>query len=59
VVPHRDKGHERRRGATFDSPWSNNTFNGIRLPSIAVRETDGNVRLVWSFDYGDFKSRLS
>jgi len=36
-----------------------NTFNGIRLPHIALRETNGNVRLVRSFGYGDFKSRLS
>jgi carboxynorspermidine decarboxylase len=36
-----------------------NTFNGIRLPSIMVRETDGAVRLVRSFGYADFKSRLS
>jgi len=36
-----------------------NTFNGIRLPSIALRQTDGGVRLVRSFGYEDFKSRLS
>ena len=36
-----------------------NTFNGIRLPHIALRETDGTVRLVRSFGYDDFKSRLS
>jgi carboxynorspermidine decarboxylase len=36
-----------------------NTFNGIRLPSIALREADGAVRLVRSFGYADFKSRLS
>ena len=36
-----------------------NTFNGIRLPHIALRERDGAVRLVRSFGYDDFKSRLS
>ena len=35
-----------------------NTFNGIRLPHIMVRGTDGQVRLVKSFGYGDFLSRL-
>ena len=36
-----------------------NTFNGIRLPHIALRETDGSVRIIRSFGYSDFKSRLS
>lgn len=36
-----------------------NTFNGICLPSIAVREPDGAVRVVRAFGYDDFKSRLS
>jgi carboxynorspermidine decarboxylase len=36
-----------------------NTFNGIRLPTIAVREAGGTVRAVKSFGYDDFKSRLS
>ena len=36
-----------------------NTFNGIRLPHIMVRGTDGQVRLVKSFGYEDFLSRLS
>ncbi|RYL89276.1 carboxynorspermidine decarboxylase [Sporolactobacillus sp. THM19-2] len=37
----------------------NNTFNGVGLPSIAVfNETDG-LRIVKSFSYKDFKSRLS
>jgi len=36
-----------------------NTFNGIRLPSIALRETDGTVQTLRSFGYNDFKSRLS
>ncbi len=36
-----------------------NTFNGIGLPHIALRETDGSVRVTRSFGYADFKSRLS
>jgi carboxynorspermidine decarboxylase len=36
-----------------------NTFNGIRLPHLALRETSGAVRVVRSFGYADFKSRLS
>ncbi|MBW1988999.1 MAG: carboxynorspermidine decarboxylase [Deltaproteobacteria bacterium] len=37
----------------------NNTFNGLRLPSIAVEEADGSVSVVRSFGYGDYKNRLS
>lgn len=36
-----------------------NTFNGINLPSICLREPDGTIRLVREFGYADFKSRLS
>ncbi len=36
----------------------NNTFNGIRLPSIVVRESDNTMRLIREFGYEDFKSRL-
>jgi len=36
-----------------------NTFNGINLPSIALRKRDGEIRLLKSFAYDDFKSRLS
>lgn len=36
-----------------------NTFNGMRLPDIAVREEDGECRVIKSFGYGDFKNRLS
>ena len=36
-----------------------NTFNGLRLPSIALREADGSLRVIRSFGYADFKSRLS
>ncbi|MDP3284502.1 MAG: carboxynorspermidine decarboxylase [Desulfobacterales bacterium] len=37
----------------------NNTFNGIRLPSIAIRESSGNIRIIRRFDYEDYKHRLS
>ena len=37
----------------------NNTFNGINLPSIAIRQTDGSIKLVKAFGYDDFKERLS
>ena len=36
-----------------------NTFNGIRLPSIMVRETGGGLKLVRAFGYEDFVGRLS
>ncbi len=36
-----------------------NTFNGMKLPSIAIRHTDGTHTIVRSFDYHDFKNRLS
>lgn len=34
------------------------TFNGIRLPSIWLRDGTGACRLIRSFDYSDFISRL-
>lgn len=37
----------------------NNTFNGMPLPDIAVLHQDGQVEIVRSFDYSDFKGRLS
>ena len=37
----------------------NTTFNGIRLPDIVARESDGTLRLVRRFGYDDFKMRLS
>jgi carboxynorspermidine decarboxylase len=37
----------------------NNSFNGIRLPSIALRDTDNRLRIIRSFGYMDFKNRLS
>lgn len=36
----------------------NNTFNGMRLPDIAVEEADGTCTVVRSFGYNDFKMRL-
>ncbi|MCM1161317.1 MAG: carboxynorspermidine decarboxylase [Roseburia sp.] len=37
----------------------NNTFNGMGLPAIAVRRTDGTCEIVREFGYEDFKMRLS
>ena len=37
----------------------NNTFNGMRLPSIALRKQDGSISVIRSFGYEDFKERLS
>ncbi len=36
-----------------------NTFNGIKLPDIVLREEDGEFRLIRSFGYEDFRARLS
>ncbi len=36
-----------------------NTFNGIQLPSIAVKRRNSKIELIKSFGYTDFKSRLS
>ena len=37
----------------------NNTFNGIQLPSIAIKKASGEFELVKAFGYADFKCRLS
>lgn len=37
----------------------NNTFNGMPLPAIARRDTEGKDHIVKSFGYEDFKMRLS
>ena len=37
----------------------NNTFNGMALPGIAIQDGSGDCRLIRSFNYQDFKSRLS
>lgn len=35
------------------------TFNGIRLPSIAIQKSDGTIEILREFNYEDFKQRLS
>jgi carboxynorspermidine decarboxylase len=37
----------------------NNTFNGMRLPTIAIRDREGKIRIVRKFGYEDYKNRLS
>jgi len=37
----------------------NNTFNGMPLPAIAIEDPDGSCRVIRSFGYEDFKTRLS
>jgi carboxynorspermidine decarboxylase len=37
----------------------NNTFNGMRLPTIAIRDLAGEIRIVRKFGYEDYKNRLS
>ncbi|MEA4934393.1 MAG: carboxynorspermidine decarboxylase, partial [Lawsonibacter sp.] len=37
----------------------NNTFNGMRLPSILLRKQDGSIQMIRTFGYQDFKRRLS
>jgi carboxynorspermidine decarboxylase len=37
----------------------NNTFNGIPLPDILLLKEDGSTQKVKTFDYEDFKGRLS
>ncbi|AKH99360.1 carboxynorspermidine decarboxylase [Hoeflea sp. IMCC20628] len=36
-----------------------NWFNGVQMPSIAIRELDGSIRTVREFDYTDFEHSLS
>lgn len=36
-----------------------NTFNGMALPSIAILDQEGNLRVKKTFGYEDFKERLS
>ena len=36
----------------------NNTFNGMPLPDIAVRRKSGEIEVLCSFGYADFKTRL-
>ena len=37
----------------------NNTFNGVRLPSIAIRNSNKHVTVVRQFGYQDYRNRLS
>jgi carboxynorspermidine decarboxylase len=37
----------------------NNTFNGLRLPSIAIQDRNKQIRLIRRFGYEDFRNRLS
>ncbi|MDR0763982.1 MAG: carboxynorspermidine decarboxylase [Synergistaceae bacterium] len=37
----------------------NNTFNGVNLPSIVIHTRKGECRVIKTFGYEDFKSRLS
>lgn len=37
----------------------NNTFNGMRLPSIALADKNGSLKVIKEFGYEDFKERLS
>ena len=37
----------------------NNTFNGVRLPSIAIQDRCGNVEVVRIFHYENYRNRLS
>ena len=36
----------------------NNTFNGMHLPDIALWREDGELEIVKTFEYRDFKARL-
>lgn len=36
----------------------NNTFNGMPLPDILVKRTNGNLEVIRKFGYDDFKNRL-
>ncbi|WP_313135182.1 carboxynorspermidine decarboxylase [Paracoccus jeotgali] len=36
-----------------------NWFNGVNMPSIAIRDEDGTIRLVRSFTYDDYRDSLS
>lgn len=36
-----------------------NWFNGVKMPSIAIRQLDGSIELVREFGYHDFEQNLS
>jgi len=35
------------------------TFNGVKLPSIAIEKEEGSIEILRTFGYEDFKARLS
>ncbi|MEN4045260.1 carboxynorspermidine decarboxylase [Sulfurimonas sp. NWX367] len=37
----------------------NTTFNGVKLPSLAIKRKNGTIELVKEFGYEDYKNRLS
>ena len=37
----------------------NTTFNGIKLPSLALKKKDGTIEIIKDFGYEDYKGRLS
>jgi len=37
----------------------NTTFNGIKLPSLAIKRKDGKIELIKEFGYEEYKNRLS
>ncbi len=37
----------------------NNTFNGVALPSIAIRTSNDDIKIIRTFTYNDYKDRLS
>jgi len=37
----------------------NTTFNGVKLPSLAIKRGDGTIELIKEFSYEDYKERLS
>ena len=37
----------------------NTTFNGIKLPSLALWSKEGELKIIHEFSYGDYRDRLS
>ncbi|WP_457744477.1 carboxynorspermidine decarboxylase [Sulfurimonas sp.] len=37
----------------------NSTFNGVKLPSLAIKRSNGDIELIKEFGYEDYKNRLS
>ncbi len=35
------------------------TFNGIKLPSIVLKNKDNSYKIIKNFGYNDYKSKLS